>query len=197
MVDEGSLSESDWQASLATQDQIDDWISLIGSLSNSKCIKLRIDDFETWSVLLGSSGGGVKDHCKYMASMPFDNLRGLYSLKTYMDVNGVEFCVCYETNYTVNGKFVKGWGLFVVPQDGNWTRVNIHYSAAHPITDGPIELQAAEIFTKTNGRSLLIAGTRRDASKVDSECQKGNFRTDAAHNNDSMFHVALTGKGSR
>lgn len=165
--EEGSFSEQHYQSTLPTVQQRQDWQFVINILLTNP---------------------NPCDHTKIPQS-----LQNFYDISIYKPNTQTEFCVFYETSLK-NRKFAKGWGIFVVPLQTTWTRLNIHYSAAHPISDGPVHLQAAEIFERTRGRSLLVTGTRRDASKVDSQCQPGNFRTDAAHNNESMFHSGLIGE---
>jgi hypothetical protein len=114
------------------------------------------------------------------------SLRDIYTIKSVQNL----YCVLLESDKTN----VRGWGtLFVKLQPRSTSSLlDLHLSAAHPLTDGYVQEQAFQIFTKSNiARSYLLAGTVRSASMKPSSCQNTNYETDVAHNVNNLFHHAV------
>lgn len=160
---ENSISNEIWNSTVPTTEQRNSWKNLIVEVlkSNKNCDQIQIPD----------------------------SLKGIYDLTLFSDAL-TTYCLLYETNVT-DGRFLKGWGIFMTRYDKADAQVNVHVSAAHPFTDEYVQNQAANIFAKTFALSLLISGVERSASLVNSTCEPSDgYRTDGAHDNNTMFHTA-------
>ncbi|WP_438021403.1 hypothetical protein WMF18_21015 [Sorangium sp. So ce315] len=101
--------------------------------------------------------------------------------------NGRRYCVLMETGDQDEDGFVdRGTGTFIVDAAA---RRELNHTAPHPISDMRTETEAVTIFKETRSRSLLVAGTHRDASLVVSDCQSSTMLSDVAHNVANMFHA--------
>ncbi|KAI1729885.1 hypothetical protein Ddc_02553 [Ditylenchus destructor] len=102
-----------------------------------------------------------------------------------------QYCVIHEKLDPKSGKFPRYWGYVVIRAASNATRPNLHHSAAHFQTDGEVCAQAAALFERTGSRTLVVAGASRFAveGNLTSPCQPPNALADAAHNNETMFHL--------
>ena len=110
------------------------------------------------------------------------SLEGIYTVEPFNTM-----CVLYETS-SLEGVFVKGWGIMMVPRLRSSVSRTVHFSAPHPIYDSGTIRQAASLFESTGSKSLLVSGRVRSAFSEPSECAspifplKGYYKTDTAHN---------------
>ncbi|WP_437961601.1 hypothetical protein WME76_19450 [Sorangium sp. So ce119] len=101
--------------------------------------------------------------------------------------NGRRYCVLMETGDQDEDGFVdRGTGTFIV--DAAAER-ELSHTAPHPLSDMTTETEAITIFKETRSRSLVLAGTHRDASLAVSNCQSSTMLSDVAHNVANMFHA--------
>jgi hypothetical protein len=117
-------------------------------------------------------------------------LRNFYMIRSFIHEN-TQYCLLVEKN-SANINLILGWGTFIVKMNSkSTTKLDLHLSAAHPLTDGYVQDQGLYIFLRsTLARSFLLAGTVRSASLLQSTCQNMNYETDVAHNVDNLFHQA-------
>ncbi|KAI5827974.1 hypothetical protein K523DRAFT_373962 [Schizophyllum commune Tattone D] len=135
-------------------------------------------------------------------------LQSIYSVHSFVDQeNGEAYCVLAE-KHVLNGHYAYGWGFMavsdkkitpgaavhhLVPQH---PRLDVHLSAPHPIFDGPVDTQAAALFTQARARSLFISGRHRRAFDARSDCESESpsgtkyYATDPAHSTSEPFHLA-------
>ncbi|KAI1717224.1 hypothetical protein DdX_06961 [Ditylenchus destructor] len=108
-----------------------------------------------------------------------------------MSLDERQYCVIHEKLDPKSGKFPRYWGYVVIRASSNATRPYLHHSAAHFQTDGDVCAQAAALFERTGSRTLVVAGASRFAvqGNLTSPCQPPNALADAAHNNETMFHL--------
>lgn len=158
-----SISDKTWQTVVPTPNQRESWKRIVRNLleSNGNCDQV---------------------------SIPAE-LNLIYKITKFTDRTTKTYCVLHEIEI-VQERFAKGWGVFMVPYFAGSAQNSVHISAAHPLSDGPVHIQATNVFQRTNSRSLLIQCQDRFASVVPSSCEKGYMRTDGAHDNNTMFHSA-------
>ncbi|KAL1704136.1 hypothetical protein EV121DRAFT_206490 [Schizophyllum commune] len=135
-------------------------------------------------------------------------LQAIYSVHSFVDQeNGEAYCVLAE-KHVLNGHYAYGWGFMAVPDkkitpgaavhhlSPQHPRLDIHLSAPHPIFDGPVDTQAAALFTQARARSLFISGRHRRAFDAPSDCESESptgtkyYATDPAHSTSEPFHLA-------
>ncbi|KAI5889639.1 uncharacterized protein SCHCODRAFT_02511044 [Schizophyllum commune H4-8] len=123
-------------------------------------------------------------------------LQSIYSVHSFVDQeNGEAYCVLAE-KHILNGSYAYGWGFMAVPDKkitpGRYSalqhpRIDVHLSAPHPWFDGPVDTQAASLFTQARARSLFISGRHRRAFEAPSDCEAESpsgtiyYATDPAH----------------
>ncbi|KAL1759511.1 hypothetical protein FB107DRAFT_287724 [Schizophyllum commune] len=127
-------------------------------------------------------------------------LQSIYSLHSFVDQeNGEAYCLLAE-KHILNGYYAYGWGFMAVPDkkitpgsSGQYPRftqhprLDVHLSTPHPIFDGPVDTQAAALFTQARARSLFISGRHRRAFEAPSDCESESptgtkyYATDPAH----------------
>ncbi|KAL1696279.1 hypothetical protein GGG16DRAFT_121112 [Schizophyllum commune] len=127
-------------------------------------------------------------------------LQSVYSVHSFVDQeNGEAYCLLAE-KHVLNGYYAYGWGFMAVPDkkitpgsSGQYPRfsqhprLDVHLSAPHPIFDGPVDTQAAALFTQARARSLFISGRHRRAFEAPSDCESESptgtkyYATDPAH----------------
>ncbi|KAL1682748.1 hypothetical protein EV122DRAFT_287016 [Schizophyllum commune] len=126
-------------------------------------------------------------------------LQSIYSVHSFVDQeNGEAYCVLAE-KHVLNGHYAYGWGFMAVPDKKitpgtavhhlfpQHPRLDVHLSAPHPIFDGPVDTQAASLFTQARARSLFISGRHRRAFDAPSDCESESptgtkyYATDPAH----------------
>ncbi|KAL1735552.1 hypothetical protein EV714DRAFT_280140 [Schizophyllum commune] len=135
-------------------------------------------------------------------------LQSIYSVHSFVDQeNGEAYCVLAE-KHILSGYYAYGWGFMAVPDkkitpgaavhhlSPQHPRLDVHLSAPHPIFDGPVDTQAAALFTKARARSLFISGRHRRAFEAPSNCESESptgtkyYATDPAHSTSEPFHLA-------
>lgn len=120
-----------------------------------------------------------------------DNLKIAYTVGTFTDKqNNAKYCVLMETRDENNDNRVdRAWGTFIV---NNQPTRELSIQAPHPIYDIATETQAVAVFKGVNARSLLLAGSHREANPARTTCQPstGEGEADAAHNDSSLFFIA-------
>jgi hypothetical protein len=130
-------------------------------------------------------GAMMRGQCEF--ALPF-SLRQSMRLRRVRDADsGRRYCVLMEVLDGNNDGIVdRGFGTFIVDPVA---RRELSHHAAHPIADISTEMQAVTIFKETRSRTLLVAGSHRDASLVDSTCQRSFKASDVAHDVTNMFHA--------
>jgi len=117
------------------------------------------------------------------------------SLLSEDEAKNQSFCVLHE--YTSqNDAYVKGWGFMAVPASRtSGIDLNVHFSAPHPAYDLDTPQQAAALFARARGRSLLITGRSRLALRNSTSCVHPSsdkttyYVTDPVHDNVSFFPI--------
>jgi len=123
------------------------------------------------------------------------SIADIYGVSLFTDPAGPHYCVASETTL-VDGLYVKGWGLVVVPASREAIMRDIHLAAPHPAYDLFTPEQAGALFQSTGARSLLIAGRSREANLAPSDCviPTSNttiyYKTDPAHDTAEPFFSA-------
>jgi hypothetical protein len=151
-----------YQWKLPTQDQIDEWRNLVHSML-------------------------VQLDCTHLNSI-LNHLSQIYTVNLSVDQ---QYCIAVPIHLEI------GWPSFFVKIAGNSgapidALVDVHLSVAHPVTDGAVAQQGIYILQNSHvAKSLLIAGTTRNASLLDSSCQSSNYETDVAHNVHNLFQYAV------
>ncbi|KAF8884518.1 hypothetical protein BD779DRAFT_1663032 [Infundibulicybe gibba] len=120
-------------------------------------------------------------------------LDGVYAVTRFSEPTGLSYCVLSESDTTSAGRYVRGWGLFVVPMVP--VSRNLHISAPHPKFDLGTPRQAADLFRAVGARSLLIPGRSRRAFMTPTECvtdtdEEPYYKTDPAHDKAEPFFDA-------
>ncbi|VDL80914.1 unnamed protein product [Nippostrongylus brasiliensis] len=125
-----------------------------------------------------------------------DVMKDYLLLKRVVTISVVkgQYCVIHELIPEEEQElFPRMWGYTAITAKGSVQR-EIHHSAAHFDSEGPVLTQAAALFENTMSRSLVAAGASRYAVKGHnpSDCQAGFEIADAAHNSRTMFHWVNT-----
>ena len=100
------------------------------------------------------------------------------------------FCVLSEKYTEVDSKgrvVARGWGFAIVPAKHDFYHRGFHLSVPHPLQDAGVVQQAATIFKRGQGKSLLVAGRHPRAFPYNTLCGwdtiratpcSWNYRTD-------------------
>jgi hypothetical protein len=126
-------------------------------------------------------------HCMYV-DVPF-SLRDSYQVRLFIErvQDGKPYCVLAEVSQN-SGKYVRGWGLMVVPASRALVSRFIHISAPHPVADINTAQQAMALFKHTGAKSLFVAGRHKEAYSADS-CVGPQYRTtDPSHDTVRLLH---------
>ncbi|MDI1477672.1 fibronectin type III domain-containing protein [Polyangium sp. y55x31] len=127
----------------------------------------------------------LNGHCDFALGA---NIAPVMDLRTFRDVeNGKAYCVLMEVR-DANGDGVvdRGWGTFIV--DPTASR-ELSHQAPHPLADVDTELQAIDIFKRTDSRSFLLCGAHRNANAAQA-CDADYRKADCAHDAGGMFYAA-------
>ncbi|XP_006464086.1 hypothetical protein AGABI2DRAFT_187461 [Agaricus bisporus var. bisporus H97] len=124
-------------------------------------------------------------------------IQDIYAIDLFTDISGKSFCVLYERTVNPCSKlYEKGWGFAMVPASRAGVSRLIHISAPHPFFDGETTVEAAQIFSETGAKSLLVPGRMRNAFYAPSPCVQPSSKssmyyiTDPAHNDQEPFFDA-------
>ncbi|KHN81613.1 hypothetical protein Tcan_17179 [Toxocara canis] len=131
------------------------------------------------------SAKDYETHCSPSLLDNYDALRGSITVTLFKR----DFCVIHELVPSNNGSlFKRFWGYVVI---SNRPERPVHHSAAHFESDGDVCNEAAAVFERTAGKSLVVAGANRFAvvGQETNSCQPTTALADAAHNNETMFHI--------
>lgn len=134
-----------------------------------------------WKVLVTAMLHG---QCDFAAP---GSLLGIYQVKTFTDTDDAkQYCVAMEVQDTgqADGKVDYGWGTFIV---NNAPSREINHSAPHAVSDATTQDEAVALFKRTNSRSFLMSGAKRDIGTSACQNNLGYQASDAAHNADSFF----------
>ncbi|MEW6338273.1 MAG: hypothetical protein AB1625_12855 [Acidobacteriota bacterium] len=115
-----------------------------------------------------------------------ESLRGIMSIGPFVDGgNGRTYALLMEVaDGDGDGMVDRGFGTFLVDHAASR---ELSIAIPHPIYDLDTRVQGIEVFRAVGARSLLMAGTHRNASARASACQPSYQESDAAHNADLMF----------
>jgi len=115
-------------------------------------------------------------------------LNNTYVVSLFNDKDGQSFCILSETQTAPNttSVFARGWGIVVVPANKEGYTRSIHLSVPHPVYDGEeLAIQAAALFKRTGGKSLVISGRNRQAYPCSTKCSAAAstiyYKTDPTH----------------
>ncbi|KAF9007201.1 hypothetical protein BDQ17DRAFT_1407677 [Cyathus striatus] len=124
-----------------------------------------------------------------------DSLKGIYTVTTFTESSGAEYCIFVETSIVCKA-YLKGWGYMVVPGTRSAISRDIHLSAPHPGYDLGTVQQATSVFKSTGARTLLVPGRERTAYHAPSDCilpttsKTVYYMTDPAHSTAEPFFDA-------
>jgi len=108
------------------------------------------------------------------------------------------YCGIMQRNLTlgwptliVKTKMVDTWESYDRLLASDNAYLDVHLQIAHPITDGKVAQQGTSVLRESNvTKSLMIGGSTRSASEINSTCQPTNYETDVAHNTNNLFQHA-------
>ncbi|MDI3290587.1 fibronectin type III domain-containing protein [Polyangium sp. 15x6] len=127
----------------------------------------------------------LNGHCDFALGA---SIAPIMDLRTFRDVeNGKTYCVLLEDS-DANGDGIvdRGWGTFIV--DPTASR-EVSHQAPHPLADVDTDLQAIEIFKRTDSRSFLLCGAHRNANAL-LACDADYRKADCAHDTGGLFYTA-------
>lgn len=124
----------------------------------------------------------LNGHCDFELGA---SIASVLELRPFRDAeNGKQYCVLLERLDANGDGFVdRGWGTFIV--DPAASR-ELSHQAPHPLADLDTEVQAIELFKRTDSRSFLLCGAHRNAN-TDRACDSNYRQADCAHDTGSMF----------
>ncbi|HVK70542.1 MAG TPA: fibronectin type III domain-containing protein [Polyangium sp.] len=127
----------------------------------------------------------LNGHCDFALGA---NIAPVMELRPFRDAdNGKQYCLLLERGDTNGDGYVdRGWGTFIV--DPSASR-EISHQAPHPLADLDTEVQAIDIFKRTDSRSFLLCGAHRNANAA-SACDSSYRKADCAHDTGGMFFAA-------
>ncbi|MDI1452176.1 fibronectin type III domain-containing protein [Polyangium sp. 6x1] len=116
------------------------------------------------------------------------SIASVMELRPFTDAeNGKTYCVLLEKgDANGDGYLDRGWGTFIV--DPAASR-ELSHQAPHPLADLDTELQAIELFKRTESRSFLMCGAHRNAN-AGQACDSSYRKADCAHDTGSLFFAA-------
>jgi hypothetical protein len=198
--DEGALDEAEMGVS-ALADGIVPPVAEVGCASAqtlgalATCIRDTMPDWGSEGYVPPSAGareemrGAVSrmlnGHCDFELG---PTIAQVMRLRPFTDAeNGKLYCVLHETGDVNGDGFVdRGWGTFIV--DPTASR-ELSHQAPHPLADIDTEVQAIEMFKRTDARSFLLCGAHRNAN-TERACDGSYRKADCAHDTENMFFVA-------
>lgn len=152
---------------------------------------------ERWRLMLPTDGEVLEMRAFIALLYKHENISNAILSEFSRISDFLDLTVFKETYYILHEKippnrdelFRRGWGYIAITIKGKSLR-NLHHSAAHFESDGPVCKQAATLFEASGGRSLVIAGASRYAVKGNSStpCQPSFTSCDAAHAKETMFN---------
>ena len=139
-----------------------------------------------------------------LKSIDVPGLQDIYTFSTFTEpatapgATSPSFCVLSEkyTEADSNGRVAaRGWGFAIVPARHDFYHRGFHLSVPRPLQDAGVVQQAATIFKRGQGKSLLVAGRHPRAFPYNTLCGwdatrrtacSWNYRTDGVADDVSL-----------
>ncbi|CAA6813148.1 MAG: FIG01200241: hypothetical protein [uncultured Sulfurovum sp.] len=101
-----------------------------------------------------------------------------------LDANKTYYVLHLELEFLEDEKYRAVGGTYVIYPEGKNSVIEV----PHPSFDSKTNLQGVETFIALESRFLLLSGTHRNSSTLESTCQVSYQASDASHNEAHYFH---------
>ncbi|MDQ7068693.1 MAG: hypothetical protein Q9M40_12360 [Sulfurimonas sp.] len=106
------------------------------------------------------------------------------TLLEFHDINKTYYILHFGLEKLINDEYKSIGGTYIFYPKGN----NIAIQVPHPIFDTNTKNQGIETYLNLESKYLLLAGTHRNSSSIDSNCQSNYKESDVAHNEADYFY---------